>query len=161
MIEGLKDYNEIEKTAEELRKEGKKIVTTNGSFDILHVAHLHILRKAKEQGDILIVLLNSDDSIRRFKGEKRPILPEKERAEMLLALKFVDYVVIFTEDKPLKVMGMIKPDVHVKGGSFIPERIKEEKELVESHNGQLKNFELEGGYSTTNIIDTIVERHRE
>lgn len=155
----IKTYSEIEKIAQELRREGKIIVTTNGSFDILHYAHINLLEKAKNEGDDLVVLLNSDDSIRRFKGDKRPIIPENERANMLAALKSVDYVVIFNEDKPTELLKLIKPNMHVKGGSFIEERIKEEKELLESWGGEFKNYELEEGYSTTNVINTILKKH--
>ncbi len=152
-----KTLNEIE----ELKKQGKRIVTTNGSFDVLHAAHVHLLEKAKEVGDVLVILLNSDDSIKRNKGEKRPIVSQNERAKMLSALKTVDYVLIFDEDKPINLLEKIKPHFHVKGGSFIPERIKEEKELLEIWGGEFKNFELEEGFSTTKIIDTILEKYHD
>ncbi|MBI2629574.1 adenylyltransferase/cytidyltransferase family protein [Candidatus Pacearchaeota archaeon] len=156
----IKTKQEIEKIAEELREKGKKIVTTNGSFDILHYAHVNLLEKAKNEGDVLIVLLNSDSSIKKFKGEQRPIIPQNERARMLEALESVDYVVIFEEDKPLELLKIIKPNKQVKGGSFILDRVREEKELVESWGGEFKNFELEDGFSTTNIINTILEKHK-
>lgn len=111
----IKTYSEIEEISKDLRKEGKIIVTTNGSFDILHYAHVDLLEKAKNEGDVLIVLLNSDDSIKKFKGASRPIIPEQERARMLAALQCVNYVVIFNEDKPLKILESIKPNKHVKG----------------------------------------------
>lgn len=155
----IKNYSEIEKIARELRKKEKIIVTTNGSFDILHYAHINLLEKAKNEGDALIVLLNSDSSIKRFKGESRPIISEQERARMLAALQCVDYVVIFNEDKPLRLLEIIKPHKHMKGGTFIEERIKEEKELLESWGGEFKNFELEDGFSTTNIINKILEKN--
>jgi len=148
----------MEKVVKKLKIESKKIVTTNGSFDILHYAHVNLLEKAKKEGDILIVLLNSDSSIKRNKGEKRPIIPQEERAKMLESLKCVDYVFIFDEDKPLNYLTKIKPDVHVKGGSYLPDRIKEEKELIESWGGKLKMFELEDGFSTTNLIQKIVDK---
>lgn len=155
----IKTYSEIEEIAKKLRNEGRTIVTTNGSFDILHYAHVNLLEKAKKEGDDLVVLLNSDDSIRRFKGEGRPIIPQNERARMLAALECVDYVVIFYEDKPINILKLIRPHVHVKGGSFIEERIREEKELLESWGGKFKNFELEDGFSTTNIINRILEKN--
>jgi D-beta-D-heptose 7-phosphate kinase/D-beta-D-heptose 1-phosphate adenosyltransferase len=158
--EKIKTKEEITKIAENLRKNSKSIATTNGSFDILHYAHLDILEKAKNEADVLVVLLNSDASIKRFKGETRPIIPEKERAAMLSALASVDYVVIFNEDKPLELIKAIKPNLHVKGGSFIEERVREEKELLESWGGRFKNFELEEGFSTTNIINSILEKHK-
>lgn len=159
-MQKIKTSEEIEKISKEAREAGQKIVTTNGSFDILHYAHLDILEKAKAEGDILIVLLNSDSSIKRFKGELRPIIPEKERAAMLSALAAVDYIVIFDEDKPLSLIEKIKPHTHIKGGSFIPERIKEESDLLARWGGKFKNFELEEGFSTTNIINTILEKHK-
>ena len=155
----IKTYSEIEKIAEELRNEGRTIVTTNGSFDILHYAHVNLLEKAKNEGSILIVLLNSDESIKRFKGDSRPIIPEQERARMLSALECVNYIIIFNEDKPLDILRVIKPHVHVKGGSFIEERIREEKELLESWGGKFKNFEIEEGFSTTNIINKVLEKN--
>ncbi|MBS3091794.1 adenylyltransferase/cytidyltransferase family protein [Candidatus Pacearchaeota archaeon] len=155
----LLSIEEISEIINPLKNIGKIIVTTSGSFDILHSAHVHFLQKAKKEGDVLIVLLNTDSSIKRNKGEKRPIVPEDERAKMLVSLECVDYVVIFNEDKPLKLLEMIKPNIHVKGGSFIPERIKEEKELLDSWEGKYKTFELEEGYSTTNIIQTILEKY--
>lgn len=153
----IKTYSEIEEIARELRDNGKQVVTTNGSFDILHYAHVNILEKAKNEGDDLIVLINSDNSIKRFKGKNRPIIPQYERARMLAALECVDYVVIFNEDSPLNILRIIKPDRHIKGGTFVEERIKKEGELLKSWGGEFKNFEIEEGFSTTNIINKILE----
>ncbi len=154
----IKTIDEIKEIAGKLRKEGKIIVTTNGSFDILHSAHINLFEKAKKLGDVLIVLLNSDSSIKRNKGEKRPIINEKERAHIISALESVDYVIIFEEDKPLNLIKAIKPHKHVKGGSFIPSLVSEEKDLVLTWNGECIYLELEKGFSTTNIIETILER---
>jgi rfaE bifunctional protein nucleotidyltransferase chain/domain len=151
----IKSVDEISEIAEKLRSEGKTVVTTNGSFDILHVAHVNLLEKAKVEGDVLIVLLNSDSSIKRFKGETRPIVSENERARIIAGLESVDYVVIFDEDKPTTLLEKIKPHVHVKGGSFVPERIAEETAAFLEWDGKFKNFDLEEGFSTTNIIDRI------
>ena len=118
-----------------------------------------MLKKAKREGDVLIVLLNSDSSIKRNKGDKRPIVPQDERAKMLAGLEIVDYVVTFDEDKPLRLLEMIKPDVHVKGGSVDPERMKEEIIFIENLGGVHKHFELEDGLSTTNIINKILETY--
>jgi len=153
----IKTQKEIGEIAAELREQGKIIITTNGSFDILHYAHIDLLEKAKKEGDILIALLNSDSSVRKNKGENRPIIPEQERARMLASLEVVDYVVIFDEDTPLNLLEKIKPNKHIKGGSFIPERIKEEQDLLARWGGEFKNFELEEGFSTTNIINKILE----
>jgi len=155
----LKSKEEVVRIVKSLKEQNKKIVTTNGTFDILHIAHLRLLEKAKSLGDVLIVLVNSDSSVKRFKGDKRPIISGQERAEFLSYLKDVDYITIFSEDKPIELLKEIKPNIHVKGGSFIPERIKEEKELLESWNGQFRAFDLEEGYSTTNIIQKILNIH--
>lgn len=152
----IKTAEEIEKISKRLKKDKKIVVTTNGSFDILHSAHINIIEKAKNEGDILIVLINSDESIRRFKGVDRPIIPQDERAKMLEALEDVDYVVIFKEDTPLNLIKKIKPDKHVKGGSFVPARIAAEKATLSDWGGEFIHFELEEGHSTTNIINKIL-----
>jgi len=159
MEEKIKSQEEIARIVKELKEDGKIIVTTNGSFDILHYAHVNLLEKAKNEGDVLIVLLNSDASVKRNKGKNRPIIPENERAGMLASLESVDYVVLFDEDKPLRLIEKIKPNKHVKGGTFIPERIKEEKDLLAQWGGEFKSFELEEGFSTTNIINRILEKY--
>ena len=104
------------------KKQGKKIATTNGSFDLLHLGHIDILQKAKSFADVLIVLINSDSSIKKLKGEKRPIISEQHRASMLSGLESVDYVTIFSKDNPLHLISEIKPDLHIKGGTFFPEK---------------------------------------
>jgi rfaE bifunctional protein nucleotidyltransferase chain/domain len=156
----IKSTNEIETISKELRIENKKIVTTNGSFDILHNAHINLLEKAKQEGDILIVLINSDESIKKEKGDTRPIISQAERAVMLSALSAVDYITIFNEDKPIALLNKIKPHVHVKGGKFIPERIIEEESALKNWNGRFKNFEIEEDFSTTNIIEKILDRYK-
>jgi len=155
----IKTHDEILNIAGDLKKQNKTIVTTNGSFDILHYAHVNLLEKTKEEGEVLIVLLNSDNSVKRFKGETRPIVPENERAKMLASLECVDYVVIFEQDEPLELLKIIKPNVHIKGGSFILERIKKEQELLSQWGGRFKNFELEEGFSTTDIIKKVLEKN--
>jgi rfaE bifunctional protein nucleotidyltransferase chain/domain len=152
----VKTIEELEKIIEELKKQGKKIVTTNGSFDLLHIAHVRLLEKAKSFGDILIVLINSDLSVKKNKGKARPIIPENERAEMTAALACVDYVVIFSQDTPLEYLKRLKPHIHTKGGSWIEERIKEEESLLKQWRGRFVNFDLEKGYSTTRIINKIL-----
>lgn len=159
--EKIKSREELLRLIDQLKQQGKKIVTTNGTFDILHTAHLHFLEKAKSLGDILIVLVNDDASVKRFKGEKRPILNENERTLHLAHLTPVDYVSLFPEDNPLNYLKLIKPHFHVKGGTFIPERIKEENELLESWGGQFLTFPLEEGFSTTNIIQKIIDVHKD
>ena len=156
----IKDISELKIIAENLRHQNKRIVTTNGTFDVLHAAHINLLKKAKSQGDVLIVLLNSDSSVKKNKGQDRPIIPERERAEMLASLDSVDHVIIFDEDRPLKMLEELKPHIHVKGGSWDLERIEEERNLLETWSGKLKTFDLEEGYSTTNIIEKILKTHK-
>lgn len=132
----------------------KKIVFTNGCFDILHVGHKRYLQQAATLGDILVVGVNSDDSVKRLKGSERPINPEQDRAEMLCAMKFVDYVVIFTEDTPYELIKKIQPDVLVKGGDYKPEEVVG-RDIVEARGGRLELIKFVDGKSTTNIINKI------
>ncbi|MFA6022824.1 MAG: adenylyltransferase/cytidyltransferase family protein [Candidatus Pacearchaeota archaeon] len=155
----IRSYKEIFSIAKNIRENKKTIATTNGSFDILHYAHVNLLERAANEANCLIVLLNSDDSIKRFKGENRPIIPQKERALMLSALECVDYITIFNEDTPLELLKIIKPNIHIKGGSFVAERIAEEQKVLSEWGGKFKNYELEEGYSSTNIINRILETY--
>ncbi len=153
----IKTLKELKLIVNEL-KNTKKIATTNGSFDILHIGHVNILQRAKELCDVLIVLVNSDRSIKELKGPSRPIIPENERAEMLAALECVDYVIIFDDNKPINILKELKSDMHIKGGTFEPERIREEKELIESWGAKHITLPLIEGYSTTNIINKLMEK---
>ena len=148
------DFNEIEKICNSLREQNKKIVFTNGCFDILHRGHIEYLTKAKEFGDVLIVGLNSDTSVKRLKGKDRPINSESDRARILDALKPVDYVVIFEEDTPLRLIQMVKPDVLVKGGDYKFEEIVG-SEFVMSYGGKVEIIPFVEGKSTTKIIQKI------
>ena len=138
-------------------RQGKTLVTTNGTFDILHLAHVKILQEAKKKGDLLLVLVNSDSSVKVNKGPSRPIITEKERMEMLASLECVDYVLKFDTKEVLTPLEQIKPNVHVKGGTHILERIKAEKDLVESYGGLHLCLGQIGNYSTTDIIEKIRE----
>ena len=142
--------------AQEKDKE-KTIVTTNGCFDLIHVGHLRYLQAAKKLGDLLVVGINSDSSVRKLKGEKRPLIPENERAEMLAGLNCVDYVVIFTELEPISLLSELKPDIHVKGGDYTIEQVIERK-VVEENGGKVIVGLNIAGKSTTNIIQTILDR---
>ena len=115
MIVSLKKLKSI---VEKLKKQNKKIVFTNGCFDIIHIGHITLLKKAKSLGDILVVGLNSDESVKKLKGKERPIVPQNERAEILDSIKYVDYVVVFDELTPYKVITEIKPDIIVKGKDY-------------------------------------------
>ena len=143
-----------QKLVEELKAKGKKIVFTNGCFDILHVGHLTYLNEAKKQGDILIIGVNSDASVKRLKGATRPINSAVDRAEMLSGLKAVDFTVIFNEDTPIELISKIKPSIHVKGGDYKAEDLPEGKEVLK-HGGEIRILTLVSGKSTTNIIKKI------
>lgn len=132
------------------------VVTVNGCFDILHIGHLRFLAQARALGDSLTVLINSDASVARYKGATRPVFPESFRKAALKALSVVDEVIVFDEDDPLDVMGRIRPDIHVKGGSFEPGRVNQERELVESWGGRLVGMPLVEGFSTTAIIRRLI-----
>lgn len=138
----------------ELKEQGKKVVFTNGCFDILHVGHLRYMEEAKRQGDILIVGVNSDSSVRRLKGETRPINSEMDRAEMLSGLKAVDFTIIFQEDTPMELIDELKPSIHVKGGDYKKEDLPETV-IVEKNGGEVRILSFTQGKSTTNIINRI------
>ncbi|MCM1004557.1 MAG: D-glycero-beta-D-manno-heptose 1-phosphate adenylyltransferase [Candidatus Gastranaerophilales bacterium] len=136
------------------QKEGKTYVVTNGCFDILHVGHVRYLQKTKEFADYLIVMLNSDASVKALKGEGRPINNENDRAEILSALSCVDYVVLFDEKSPAKLLEDIKPDVYTKGADYTLETLPE-REIVERNNIRVEFIEFVQGKSTTNVINKI------
>lgn len=142
------------------KSHGKRIVFTNGCFDLLHRGHLHLLREAKKLGDILIVALNSDSSVKRIKGPNRPILAEAERAELIAALEMVDYVVTFDEPDPYPIIEQLRPDVLVKGGDWSKEKIVG-KALVESEGGRVVAIPYLQGYSTTEIIERMRKEWQE
>ncbi|MBI1910517.1 MAG: D-glycero-beta-D-manno-heptose 1-phosphate adenylyltransferase [Deltaproteobacteria bacterium] len=145
---------------DKLRRKRKKIVFTNGCFDIIHAGHVRYLRKAKSHGDILVVGLNSDSSIRAIKGEKRPIVPQNERAEVMEALEFVDYIVIFSDPTPVKLIEAIKPDILAKGADWAAKDIVG-GDIVKANGGKIRRITLVKGKSTTNIIRKILELHKE
>jgi len=134
------------------------LVFTNGCFDIIHAGHVRYLAGAKALGDVLVVGLNSDSSVRGIKGEGRPIVPEAERAEVLCSLSSVDYVVLFDEPTPIRVIEALVPDVLVKGADWAAHEIVG-AELVKRHGGRVERIDLVEGRSTTNIIRKILELH--
>lgn len=146
--------DELIKIVANLKKEGKKVVFTNGCFDILHIGHVRYLKASSKCGDVLIVGLNSDKSVRAIKGETRPINNENDRAELLSELNFVDYVVIFDENSPSKLLEEIKPTIYTKGADYTLETLPEAK-VAKENNIEVKFIELVQGKSTTNIIKTI------
>jgi D-glycero-beta-D-manno-heptose 1-phosphate adenylyltransferase len=140
-------------TPEQIERRGRTVATLNGSFDLLHAGHLHILYEASQQADILVVALNSDASIKGYKGPDRPIIPLRERQKMVAALAFVDYVTSFDEADPRALLEKIRPDVHVNGAEYGEECI--EAETVRTHGGRIHVVELIPGLSTSNIVDRI------
>ena len=153
----VKTLPELKKISEKLRKNAKKIVFTNGCFDLLHLGHIYYLEKAKKKGDVLIVALNSDSSVRRIKGSKRPILPETDRARIIAALESVDYVVVFNELTPLKVIKALKPNVLIKGRDWKVDNIVG-KDVVRSTGGRVATIPLLKGRSTKLIIKKVVRK---
>jgi D-glycero-beta-D-manno-heptose 1-phosphate adenylyltransferase len=135
------------------REAGKKVVTTNGCFDILHVGHVQYLSEAKRCGDILIVGINSDESVRRLKGPTRPLQGENERAMLISSLKMVDAAFVFREDDPRAFLEILRPDIHVKGGDYGKDLL--EREVVEKFGGKIQIVPFVKGYSTTSLVDKI------
>ena len=144
----------LRETLRELKAKGKKVVFTNGCFDLVHLGHLDYLEKARGKGDALVIGLNSDQSIRRLKGASRPVMDENSRARLLAALEFVDYVVLFNEDTPLELIRDILPDILVKGDDYQVSNIVG-ADIVMSNGGKVETVELVKGYSSTAIIEKI------
>lgn len=134
------------------RAQNHTIVSTNGCFDILHIGHVRYLQESKKQGDILVVYLNSDASVKRLKGDSRPINNESDRAEVLASLECVDYVVIFEEDTPCNLIEITKPDIHTKGGDYNPENLPE-TQVIRANGGDLVFINFVEGMSTTATIE--------
>ena len=150
----LIDRTDITNFCEKLKQASKKIVFTNGCFDILHVGHVRYLQAAKDFGDVLIVGLNTDISVKKLKGDSRPINNESDRAEVLLALKSVNHVVLFGEQTAENLIAEIKPDIYVKGGDYTLETLPEAK-IVQSYGGRVEFIPMVAGRSTTNVINKI------
>ena len=146
------------KKIDELKLANKRVVFTNGCFDILHLGHIKYLQKAKKLGDILVVGLNSDISVRNLKGNKRPIFNQDERSQILLALSCVDFVIFFDEKTPLMLIKQIKPDVLVKGGDWKTEDIVG-SDFVINRGGVVRSLNFEDGYSTTKTIEKILNAY--
>ena len=150
----IKTRGKLQKILHNLKRLGKRIVFTNGCFDILHIGHVRCLEEAKKLGDILIVAINTDRSVRSIKGPSRPLVPEAERAEVLSALACVDYVVTFDEPDPLSLISSLKPHVLVKGGDWTPEDVVG-REVVEREGGRVVIIPQVQGVSTSTIADRI------
>ena len=146
-------------TIAQLRRAGKTIVFTNGCFDILHPGHIHTLTQAKALGDVLIVGINSDASVKRLKGDQRPILNQTERAVILAALEVVDFVTSFAEDTPLTLIQLLQPDILVKGGDWGAHAVVG-REVVEARGGRVALIPYQEGLSTTGIIERVLAAHQ-
>jgi D-beta-D-heptose 7-phosphate kinase/D-beta-D-heptose 1-phosphate adenosyltransferase len=144
------------------RAEGKTVIWTNGCYDLLHVGHTRGLQEARRLGDVLVVGVNSDDSVRRLKGPPRPFVPEAERAEVLAALACVDHVLVFGQDTPSEVLGRLKPDVHCKGADYAPPSTRPipEAEVVRSYGGRVAFLTFSPGVSTTDLVRRIEQSLR-
>ena len=153
------DLKALSKLVEDRKAAGNTIVFTNGCFDILHMGHTSFLQQARQLGDLLIVGLNSDDSVRRLKGPHRPVVPMRERAAILSSLAGVDYITIFDEDTPLKLIDSLKPDILVKGDDYTKDEVVG-REIVESYGGKVELIKLVKGVSTTSIIERIVQNSK-
>jgi D-beta-D-heptose 7-phosphate kinase/D-beta-D-heptose 1-phosphate adenosyltransferase len=158
MRQKIKERRELIRIILELKAKRKRIVFTNGCFDLLHIGHVRYLEEAKALGDVLVVGVNSDTSVRKLKGPKRPILPEDERVEILSGLGCVDYVTLFNERDPLKLITSLHPDVLVKGGDWPKEQVVG-REVVERSGGEVVIIPFVGKASTSNLIETILERY--
>jgi D-beta-D-heptose 7-phosphate kinase/D-beta-D-heptose 1-phosphate adenosyltransferase len=156
LIGKIKTLPALKKKISKLKKQGKKIVFSNGCFDILHYGHAKYLEDAKAQGDILVVGVNSDSSIRKIKGKCRPIVDEVNRIKLLASLESVDFLVLFRETTPLKVIKSVKPDVLIKGADWDKSKIVG-SDIVESYGGKVKTIKLVKGLSTTNLIKKIAK----
>lgn len=148
------NHYELQKFVEKVQKKGKKVVFTNGCFDILHYGHIDYLQKARLMGDYLVMGVNTDDSIKRLKGHSRPVNQEMDRVRLIAALGFVDAVTLFDDDTPLKLISTVLPDVLVKGSDYDIKDIVGGKEVIEN-GGEVKTIDFVDGYSTTDIIKKI------
>lgn len=158
MKQKIKKREELLRTIKDLKAKGKRIVFTNGCFDLLHVGHIRYLEEAKTLGDILIVGVNSDASVRKLKGPKRPVLPVEDRTEILSGLECVDYITVFDELDPLALITSLQPNILVKGGDWTKEQTVG-KEVVERSGGEVVIIPFVEGASTSNLIETILGRY--
>jgi len=158
MKEKIKEKEDLRRIIEDLKAKGRRIVFTNGCFDLLHIGHIRYLEDAKSLGDILVVGVNSDQSIRGLKGNNRPILPQEERTEILSSLGCVDYITVFDEADPLELISFLQPHILVKGGDWAKETIAG-REVVERSGGKVVILPFVEGASTSNLIETILKRY--
>jgi D-beta-D-heptose 7-phosphate kinase/D-beta-D-heptose 1-phosphate adenosyltransferase len=157
MREKIKEREDLRRIVEDLKSKGKRIVFTNGCFDLLHIGHVRYLEQARSLGDILVVGVNGDRSVRELKGPHRPILPVEERAEILSGLSCVNYITVFDEATPLELISSLQPHVIVKGGDWTRESTVG-REVVERSGGEVVILPFVEGSSTSNLIETILKR---
>jgi D-glycero-beta-D-manno-heptose 1-phosphate adenylyltransferase len=157
-MEKIVDSDSLKDRLNDLRRSGSRIVFTNGCFDILHAGHVRYLSEARSYGDILVVGLNSDKSVKLIKGEKRPIIPELQRAEVLAGLGCVDYVTLFHEPDPLKLIEKLKPDILVKGADWAEDQIVG-ADIVNANGGKVIRIRMVSGVSTSEIIQKILKTY--
>lgn len=150
----IKSRQELQEIVAGLKSEGKTVVFTNGCFDLLHPGHVRYLEKARAEGDVLVVALNSDDSVRKIKGEDRPVLSAEERSEIIGSLGCVDFVTTFEEDTPENIIEELVPTVLVKGGDWPVDKILG-RQVVEENSGRVISIDFEEEYSTSNILKRI------
>jgi D-beta-D-heptose 7-phosphate kinase/D-beta-D-heptose 1-phosphate adenosyltransferase len=148
------NWAEVLSLREKWRRQGKKVVFTNGCFDLLHAGHVYLFKEAKKLGDRLIVAVNSDDSLRRLKGPKRPVFPLRERLEILAAIEYIDVLTVFRQTTPQKIISLLRPDILVKGGDWPPDQIVGRRE-VEASGGRVVLIPYIKGLSTTELIKKI------
>jgi D-beta-D-heptose 7-phosphate kinase / D-beta-D-heptose 1-phosphate adenosyltransferase len=158
MKQKIKERKTLLRIIKDLKAKGKRIVFTNGCFDLLHIGHIRYLEEAKALGDVLVVGINSDSSVRKLKGPKRPILPEEERTEILSGLGCVDYITLFDEIDPLKLITSLQPNVLVKGGDWTKEQTVG-REVVERSGGEVVILPFVQGASTSTLIETILKKY--
>ena len=158
MKQKIKERKTLLRIIKGLKAKGKRIVFTNGCFDLLHIGHIRYLEEAKTLGDVLVVGVNSDSSVRKLKGPKRPILPEEERTETLSGLGCVDYITLFDEIDPLKLITSLQPNVLVKGGDWTKEQTVG-REVVERSGGEVVILPFVQGASTSNLINIILKKY--
>ena len=151
----LKTLDELVKIREQLRREKKSVVFTNGCFDVLHSGHIYLLEQAKLLGDVSILALNTDEYIRKIKGPNRPINCAYDRAQILSALESLDFITFFEEDTPCEIIDRLRPDIHVKGSDYNPQDFSNmpESEVILKYGGEIKIIKFLRGYSSTRIID--------
>ncbi len=149
------ELKEFLKVRRKLKKQGKKVVFTNGCFDLIHAGHVRLFQEAKKKGDILVVALNDDASVRRLKGPSRPVFPLAERWEILESIEAIDYLTSFAEETPQKIIAALVPDVLVKGGDWRPEEVVGKKE-VETAGGKVVIVPYLKGHSTSSVIKKII-----